>query len=339
MTITLSRSDYDLLWQQANQSLPLSEQAGCAATRSPGYAENISHVPQQLGKGYIQNIQWNGIQLRLFNYQFHDDVLVQEPVPDAVSTCREIGFNLSGNLGDKRTGESFIEWGDDDDDEACTWVTYANAPVLKVDIHLENAEVLCQPIDASLKALPMDVRQSLEDGDGQWLDEVNVITPAMRAALEQMLQCPFQGSTKQMYLESKCLELIALKLEQIQHRTRPAKKACLLNPDDVERIQIARDILLENAQNPPTLVALARQVSLNDYKLKVGFRQVFGTTVFGYLHRYRMEQAHRLLTEQRMNVKEVAQAVGYANQSRFASAFRKQFGLNPKTYLLSKRSV
>ena len=142
-----------------------------------------------------------------------------------------------------------------------------------------------------------------------------------------------------MYLECKCLELIALKLEQIQQRTRPAKKACLLNPDDVERIQIARDILLENAQHPPTLVALARQVSLNDYKLKVGFRQVFGTTVFGYLHRYRMEQAHRLLTEQRMNVKEVAQAVGYANQSRFASAFRKQVGLNPKTYLLSKRSV
>jgi AraC-like DNA-binding protein len=33
----------------------------------------------------------------------------------------------------------------------------------------------------------------------------------------------------------------------------------------------------------------------------------------------------------------VAQAVGYANQSRFAAAFGKQFGINPKAYLLSKK--
>ena len=51
-----------------------------------------------------------------------------------------------------------------------------------------------------------------------------------------------------------------------------------------------------------------------------------------------MEVARQLLAEQRMNVKEVARTVGYANQSRFAVAFRKQFGMNPKVYLLSQKS-
>lgn len=85
-------------------------------------------------------------------------------------------------------------------------------------------------------------------------------------------------------------------------------------------------------------MTLARQVNLNDYKLKVGFKSVFGTTVFGCLHQHRMETAQQLLSQGHLNVKEVAQQVGYASQSRFAAAFRKQFGLNPKAYLLSKRS-
>lgn len=82
-------------------------------------------------------------------------------------------------------------------------------------------------------------------------------------------------------------------------------------------------------------MTLARQVGLNDFKLKLGFRQVFGTTVFGYLHEHRMEQAQLLLQERRMNVEEVARTVGYANRSSFA-AFRKKFGINPKYYTRSR---
>jgi AraC-like DNA-binding protein len=59
---------------------------------------------------------------------------------------------------------------------------------------------------------------------------------------------------------------------------------------------------------------------------------IFGTTVFGYLRQCRMEQARLLLLEGRMNVREAAQAVGYASQSRFAAVFRKTFGVNPKTF-------
>ena len=106
----------------------------------------------------------------------------------------------------------------------------------------------------------------------------------------------------------------------------------------MDRIHYAKAILMDNLSDPPTLGELAHRVSLNDYKLKVGFRQVFGTTVFGYLHQHRMEVARQLLAAQRMNVKEVARTVGYASQSRFATAFRKRFGMNPKAYLLSKSS-
>lgn len=45
-----------------------------------------------------------------------------------------------------------------------------------------------------------------------------------------------------------------------------------------------------------------------------------------------MEKARLLLLEGQMSVKKVARAVGYANQSYFTVAFRKRFGINPKSY-------
>lgn len=338
MTITLSRADYDQLWQQANLPPTVDKQSSSLLppeTPSSDPQEVRSRVPAQLGKGYIHTVQARGIHIILFDYQFHDDVLLvgNAPAPDPI--CREIGFNLSGNLGGKRTGESFIEWGLDDDDEDKTSMIYANDRVRKVDIHLDAAEALIKTVNQSLETLPKSVSQEITSDS--WISEVNVLTPAMRAALEQIFQCPFHSETKQLYLESKCLELVALKLEQLKTRKPNQKRACYLCPEDIERIHFAKDILVEQSQHPPSLMALARQVSLNDYKLKVGFRQVFGTTVFGYLHQHRMEEAHRLLAEQQLNVKQVAQAVGYTNQSQFAAAFRKQFGINPKAYALSLR--
>jgi AraC family transcriptional regulator, transcriptional activator of the genes for pyochelin and ferripyochelin receptors len=47
---------------------------------------------------------------------------------------------------------------------------------------------------------------------------------------------------------------------------------------------------------PPSLLELSRQIGLNDYKLKLGFKQLFGNTVFGYVWEQRMQQARFLLT-------------------------------------------
>ena len=102
-----------------------------------------------------------------------------------------------------------------------------------------------------------------------------------------------------------------------------------LRSDDVDRIQHAKDILLSDLENPPSLLKLAQQVGLNDYKLKQSFKQVFGTTVFGYLHDYRMQQAYQLLEVGELNITEVSLKVGYSSLSSFNRAFKKKFGINP----------
>jgi len=81
------------------------------------------------------------------------------------------------------------------------------------------------------------------------------------------------------------------------------------------------------------LIDLARSVGMNDCTFKRGFRQVFGTTAFGYLRKHRMIQARQLLLENKMSIAEVARAVGYSHPGYFAAAFRKKFGVSPSHYL------
>ncbi|MEH2012800.1 helix-turn-helix transcriptional regulator [Nostoc sp.] len=80
-------------------------------------------------------------------------------------------------------------------------------------------------------------------------------------------------------------------------------------------------------------------VSLSDRKLQRGFRELFGTTVFGYLHHHRMEQAQILLRYRDMQVSEVAHAVGYSHLGHFTEAFKRKFGITPKQCQLGKKST
>ena len=45
-----------------------------------------------------------------------------------------------------------------------------------------------------------------------------------------------------------------------------------------------------------------------------------------------MRKAAELLTGSRLSVSEVAEQVGYINQSKFASVFKKQFDMSPLEY-------
>ncbi|WP_439566637.1 helix-turn-helix transcriptional regulator, partial [Gloeocapsopsis crepidinum] len=213
----------------------------------------------------------------------------------------------------------FVEW-------------QAGQQILKLDIHI--GQPLYESIVAALAERSVSISRAISQQ--QHYFQVNTTTPTMQLVLHQIFNCPYQELTRGIYLESKVLELVALRLEQAM--TKHSKSDCKrLKPDDIERIHHAKDILLCNADNPPSLVDLARQVGLNDYKLKLGFRYCFGTTAFGYLHSYRMEQARSLLEHNQLSVKEIGQKVGYTNSRRFAIAFKQRFGVSPQAYRMGMR--
>ncbi|MEM9275192.1 MAG: AraC family transcriptional regulator [Cyanobacteria bacterium P01_F01_bin.143] len=165
---------------------------------------------------------------------------------------------------------------------------------------------------------------------------IGKIDSTMKQVLQQIIYCPYQGVTQQLYLESKVLELLALQFASLGADSTTSR-TITLKADDLERVRYARDILVQRLNNPPSLVDLSRLVQLNDRKLKQGFRQLYDTTVFGYLRDYRMDQAQHFLERSSMNIAQVANKVGYGSPEAFSTAFRRKFGVSPKAYQLGNR--
>lgn len=185
-------------------------------------------------------------------------------------------------------------------------------------------------------ALPKELQPLINTGKLPLFHRnVGEISTAMQLALHQISNCPYQGGTKQIYLESKVLELIALQFAQLTESDRRKARSVQLNASEIDCIHKAKEILLLNCQNPPSLMRLAHQVGLNDRKLKQGFKQVFNNTVFGFLYEHRMQQARTLLLNREMTVAGVAAKVGYKSPTSFSAAFQRKFGLTPKACQLS----
>jgi len=174
-------------------------------------------------------------------------------------------------------------------------------------------------------ALPRALEALLAGTSGHPLHE-QPLTPALSRLLDEILYAEARGASRQLFLEAKGLELLAVLIDEI---TLASEAPSPLGRRDIERLERARHVLLERLTAPPSLSELARVVGLNEFKLKAGFRALFGTSVFGYLRAERLERARRLLVQRDLSVTEVATRVGYANPSKFASAFRKRFGFPP----------
>jgi AraC-like DNA-binding protein len=156
-----------------------------------------------------------------------------------------------------------------------------------------------------------------------------MLTPHMREVLRQIFKCPFQESVRNLFLESKTLELMAYVMEQVVSQDNRRANPPALKPGDVERVRHAAHLLAGDLEKTPNMNELASSVGMCRSKLHQCFRMVYGITPFDYLRNRRLETAMLYLTERGMNVTEASYAVGYSSPSYFTRSFTKYFGHPP----------
>ncbi|WP_017655446.1 helix-turn-helix transcriptional regulator [Fortiea contorta] len=328
MTIIISQQAY---WETWDENLHHAYKI------DPGDdLDTVYRCPQQFGGGDLRVIELRkGLQLVISNYHFSDRLILQSLEREHPL---EYNFYLSGGHTDKYStigaGQYSLCGSGIAPKEHCEWS--AAQPIIEINVHMQP-EIFRSFVGDQSEQLAPEL-QHLVKSDRHYHKNSGTTTPAMQVILQQILQCPYYGITKRMYLEAKVLELMALLVEKDVEARTGEIQTYQLKSDDLERLHHAKEILLRNFDNPPSLVDLSRQVGLNECTFKQAFRQVFGTTAFHYLHHYRLEKAHQLLQTGEMNVTEVARIVGFASRSYFASAFRKKFGINPKQYLINRKN-
>lgn len=152
---------------------------------------------------------------------------------------------------------------------------------------------------------------------------------SMQQAIDSILNCKYQQGIKKLFLLSRVIEILVLQAESFNRQT-PGKKLVVRNDYDRDRIQYAREYVTQHIENPPSLTELARIVGLNEYKLKHGFKEMFQTTVFGYLAEKRLEIAREYLCDPNKSITDIADLLGYSSIQHFSYAFKKKFGHSPK---------
>jgi AraC family transcriptional regulator len=146
----------------------------------------------------------------------------------------------------------------------------------------------------------------------------------IRDAAARLARLLGEDNTSPLLVHSAALEFLAWHLQSSQ----PERHENDIGPRERRQLLSARERLLSDLSNPPTIEQLAREAGLNQLKIKRGFKILFGISVYALFQRKRMEEARRLL--ERHSVTETATLLGYSNLSHFSAAFRKQFGMLPR---------
>lgn len=155
------------------------------------------------------------------------------------------------------------------------------------------------------------------------------ITSEMYTIINSIINCSLTNELRKLFLEAKILELLLLQLSQMQQCEH-----CFENLDTskktIDKMYLARDIIVRKLNNPISLSELSREINTNECTLKKEFKNIFGTTVFGYIRDIKMDKAKNILLNQNISINEVSDIIGYKNPQHFSTAFKRKFGISPR---------
>lgn len=213
-------------------------------------------------------------------------------------------------------------------------------PQKELPLHLEitpNSWVVC--ILLSIKKLHQLVSEdadhipflSLENTDKKYYTE-EAISPSIAIVLNQIFHYKSNSSIKNLYIKGKSYELMSLCFNRNEGAIVD-NCPFLSDESNLKKIKQAKEFLINHMAEPPSLQALADEVSLPLKKLKSGFKSLYGTSVYGFLLDHKLEFSRKLLDSNSYNINEVSTEIGYSTPSHFIAAFKKKYGITPKKYM------
>lgn len=295
--------------------------------------QNKIALPEAYGKGYFQkNIIMPSLEIFLYKITFPTDMALRQEKSNSIPYY--FSYCLQGNL-QWSLNETRKEFKVNSGEHTILSKTSADS----VSRFYQGQNIFCISIgigDELLSKLLQDDNKKLIldslSGKGNTLYKQET-SFAVNRIIYDILNCNFSGNLKKLYLEAKIIEFIAVYMVEITDKHSLFERSADLSRNDIASLYEAKKILDADISNTPTLSSLSKYVCLNEFKLKKGFKKLFGMPVHTYIIDKRLEKAQFLLESGKVNVSEAACQVGYNGLGQFAAKFRKKYGVNPSEYL------
>lgn len=121
-------------------------------------------------------------------------------------------------------------------------------------------------------------------------------------------------------------------------KTKPKKQKLRLSYEDIRKIRKGHDIIIHNLEKElPSLKDFAHQLGTNEFKLKYGFKELYGTSVYRFLIQERLRKTNMLIQYSDLPLKSIAYMTGFKSIPHFSRTFKKRYGYSPS--MLRKKIV
>jgi len=289
------------------------------------------YIPENKGGGYLTGFSWDDNNLRMMvrNYYLTEEIIM-ERTNELAEGQDDIIFILNGIFTAAAEQRPLIP-------EPAT---------VFICMHAVTA-VLAMPPDTFFRSITIAVsRDYLRRVFGNIVHPVVAsilkakenfayetgISPEMIKAANEILQHPVPESVESQYCKLKCEELLCYIFSLLMQRdVTPANG---MHIKDIKAIYAIKLHLQSRLNQPPQIALLAKEAGMSEPKMRKLFKQTFGKGVFEYYQSVRMQEAARLLKEDRLTVSEVGYRLGFTNLSHFSRVFEEHIGLKPKRYSL-----
>ena len=153
----------------------------------------------------------------------------------------------------------------------------------------------------------------------------------IKLILNQLITKQANETLRPIFIKGKIYELLSYYFSKPSENNN---ESCpyIATEETISKIKHAKQLIIKDMINPPSLADLAKEVGLNIKKLKTEFKEFYGVPVFTFLLNYKMELAKKLLAEQQLNVNEIAIHLGYSASSHFIAAFKNKYKITPKQF-------
>lgn len=296
----------------------------------------LVRIPPQKGSGYLQGFMLGasmGVMIR--NYELNDDLLSRRLASPQANERIVMSFNnVFHKKGDISTGSSpaikdlpSVQMGKGNIDFEAVYPSKTKFRSIVIAIDTDS---LLNLLEANKEN--SFFRTILSNDQPLFFEEL--ISPAIQKVTQEIVDAIVPAELQRTYIRIKSEELICLLFVELLKRERTPMHA--LHANDVESIYRIRDLMLSSLEKPPVLEELARMANMSESKLKRLFKQIFGNSVFNYYQRFRMQEAARLLRENKLSVSEVGYQMGFTNLGHFTRVFEEHIGTKPKKFALSQ---
>lgn len=286
---------------------------------------NIKHAPIDM-KNY--QLSTNGLFLLHSEMSFSENVRIETEVEGDAIACQFIfskekknNTAKGNNYAHSRHDIRYISSGKESYEVKSNFEYIYFMIVLSKDYYFNLVDTASPLHGDFMSEMEKGISVSFTDGD-------LYVTPEMRYSIDSIKECKQDGHLKRMFTDARIMELIMYQLEQFSQYLQNDKE--VLHEEDVEKLEVVRELLEKQYVNPPTQKELARSALISESKMRTGFKKYFGTTIYDFVTRLRMVEARRLIVEEKKNnMYEVGTMVGFKHQASFTNAFKRYYGLPP----------